>query len=89
MLGDFLAFDTATLKKSFDFAPSAILSSLLGLIFFEEMLIASLSSPADSKHLTAFVVAPQPRRMMVACEISCRAVDGPQGVEACLFIDVK
>ena len=82
MLDNFLAFDTAARKKSFDCAPSAIFSSLLGLIFLEEMLIASLSSPADSKHLTAFDVAPQPRRIMVACEISCRAVDGPQGVEA-------
>ena len=78
MLVIFLALDTAAQKKSFDCVPSANFMSsalLFGLIFLRHTTIASLRRPAARRHFTARDVAPHPKRMMVACEISCRAVD--------------
>ena len=86
MLVIFFALDTAAQKKSFDCVPSANLTFsalLFGLL--RQTLIASLRCPADSRHFTAREVALHPKRIMVACEISCRAVDRALGCNATLI----
>lgn len=77
---DCFAFDTAARKKSFASTPFVLSSFLFFLV--EQSLIASFNWPTDRRHLTALVVAPQPNRITVACEISCRAVDGLHIVDA-------
>ena len=76
---DCFALDTAARKKSL--ASTPFLSSLL-FFLVEQILMAWLSWPTDRRHLTAFVVAPQPKSITVACEISCLAVDGLHIVDA-------